>query len=154
MKIRKFQTKDTKEAALLARNVFMKYNGLDYFEKEGVERTLIALDPEKNPNLSEDFKKTSIFYVAEEGNKIIGIIRGTKERMNSFFVDESYQKKGIGRKLVSKFEETAKKSGSQKIKVEASLYAVPFYQKVGYKKSTGMRNFKGLKVFPMRKTLT
>jgi len=32
-------------------------------------------------------------------------------------------------------------------------YAAPFYQKIGYKKTTGIRNFRGLKVYPMKKAL-
>ena len=33
------------------------------------------------------------------------------------------------------------------------MYAVPFYQKIGYKKTTGIRNLHGLKVQPMKKVL-
>jgi hypothetical protein len=36
-------------------------------------------------------------------------------------------------------------------KITASLYAVPFYSKMGCKKTTGIRSFHGLKVQPMKK---
>ena len=55
--------------------------------------------------------------------------------------------------LVKKFERNAQKYGSKKIKIRASLFAVPFYKKMGYKKTTGIRNFKGLKIQPMKKIL-
>jgi hypothetical protein len=39
------------------------------------------------------------------------------------------------------------------IRIRSSLYAVPFYRKLGYKKSTGVRGFKGLKMQPIIKKL-
>jgi N-acetylglutamate synthase-like GNAT family acetyltransferase len=153
MKIRGFQKKDTKEVALLAMKTFEKYNGSDYFEKEGIQKTIDAFNPKKNSNLSDDFKKTPIFYVAEENNKIVGMVRGTINKLTSLFVDGREHKKGIGKQLVDKFENEAKRKGSKQIKLNASLHATYFYQKMGYKKSTGIRNFKGLKVYPMKKVL-
>ena len=83
MKIRKFQKKDTNEVALLAMKTFKKYNSSDYFKKEGIKKTLDAFNPNENLHLSEDFKKTPIFYVAEEKNKIVGMIRGTTNKLTS-----------------------------------------------------------------------
>ncbi len=53
---------------------------------------------------------------------------------------------------IEKFEKEAKKNSSY-IKTRASLFAVPFYRKMGYKKTTGIRKFKGLKIQPMKKIL-
>jgi hypothetical protein len=41
--------------------------------------------------------------------------------------------------------------GSDEIQIRASLYASAFYQKQGYKKTTGIRSFHGLKIQPMKK---
>lgn len=81
------------------------------------------------------------------------MIRGRKGRIINLFVVGKHHQKGIGKLLVNRFELESRKQGSKEIKVRASLYAVPFYQKMGYKKTTGIRNFRGLKVWPMRKEL-
>jgi histone acetyltransferase (RNA polymerase elongator complex component) len=155
MNIRKFRKQDTKEVALLAMNTFEKYNGSDFFSKDGVEKTLDFFDPSKNTEkeLQEKFAKTPIFYVAEENNKIVGMIRGLPNKISSLFVDETQHKKGVGKKLMLQFEKEAKEKKSEYIKVKASLFATSFYQKVGYKKTTGIRNFMGLKVYNMKKVL-
>ena len=153
MKIRKFQKNDMDEVASLAMRTFSKYNKADYFKKEAINDMMDRFNPRKNPHLAQDFQKTPIFYVAEENNKIIGMVRGRIGKLTTLFVEGKQHKKGIGRKLVERFEREAKRQGSKKIKINASLHAIPFYQKMGYKKSTGMRNFKGLKVYPMKKIL-
>jgi hypothetical protein len=37
--------------------------------------------------------------------------------------------------------------------LRGSLYATPFYQSMGYRKTTGVRKLHGLKIQPMRKEL-
>ncbi len=155
MKIRKLQKEDVEGVTLLIFNTFKKFNSEDYFEKEGVQRYLDMYDIKKNTpeELYKKFRKSSFFYVATEGERIIGIIRGNPEKISNLYVSGSCHKRGVGRKLVNKFEFVAKKEGAKKIKVNASLYAVPFYEKVGYKKTTGIRNLKGIKVWPMKKII-
>ncbi len=81
------------------------------------------------------------------------MIRGNPGKIINLYVSGSYHKRGIGRKLVNKFESIAKKEGAKEIKIKASLYAVPFYEKMGYRKTTGVRNFKGIKAWPMKKIM-
>ena len=85
----------------------------------------------------------------EFGFKTIGVIRGRPNRIFNLFVDSNYHKKGVGRRLVEMFEKKAFAHKSKIIKISASLYAVPFYQRRGYKKTTGLRKLFGLKVQPM-----
>jgi GNAT superfamily N-acetyltransferase len=155
MEIRKFKKGDTKAVARLIVRTFKKYNGEDFFDQEGVSKTLDLFDIKKNTEeqLIERFKKTPIFYVAEVDGKIIGMIRGLPNKISSFFVDGQEQGKGVGKKLIRRFELEAKKRKSEYIKIRASLYATAFYQKRGYKKTTGIRNFMGLKVYNMKRSL-
>jgi GNAT superfamily N-acetyltransferase len=81
------------------------------------------------------------------------MIRGRPERITNLYVDGKYHKRGVGRLLLNKFEAEAKKLKSKEIKTRASLYAAPFYEKMGYKKTTGVRNFRGLKIWPMKKII-
>lgn len=152
--IRKFKISETKKVANLIRVVFLKYNK-NGSSKNAVEKYLNFYKTDKN-NISktqETFLKSPIFFVAIIDKKNIGVIRGRKDRIVNLFVDGSYHKQGIGRKLVKKFENEAKKDSSKEIKIRASLFSAPFYERIGYKKTTGIRNFMGLKIQPMKKVL-
>ena len=96
--------------------------------------------------------------VAQEGGEIRGVLRGKAGRLHSLFVDERYHGQGVGRKLLERFEDECLRQGATVITLASSLYAVPFYAKMGYKKSTGVRSgrcFDGQEFpyQPMRKVL-
>jgi N-acetylglutamate synthase-like GNAT family acetyltransferase len=100
-----------------------------------------------------------MLYVAVEDGRIVGVLRGRKNVLASLFVDGTYHRRGVGRKLVERFEKDSRKLGVDWIRVAATLYAVPFYQSMGYKKTTGVRtclSFEGtdLKQQPMKKRFT
>ncbi len=154
LKIRKFKKSDIEEVVNLIRDVYKEFNNKEG-TKEAVQKYIDYYDPSKNPKakLIERFLNDKIFYVATKNNKIIGIIRGQTNKITNLFVNGKHHKQGIGKKLVTKFETDAKKQGAKEIKIKASLYATKFYQKLGYKKTTGIRNFRGLKMQPMLKKL-
>jgi GNAT superfamily N-acetyltransferase len=102
---------------------------------------------------------SEVVLVAEERAEIVGVLRGRKERLASLFVRGDRHRQGIGRALVERFERESLRQGVTVIRVAATLYAVPFYHKIGYKRSTGVRagrsfEGRGLMVQPMRKVLT
>ena len=99
-----------------------------------------------------------MLFVAEDDGKIVGVLRGRRERLASLFVSGDHQRQGIGRKLVKRFEQESIKQGVTVIRVAATLFAVPFYTAMEYKRSTGLRvgwsfEGQGLPVQPMRKVL-
>ena len=155
MRFRKFKKSDIRQIAKIKNSVFSSFNKSEYFEKEFGSKYLSHTNPNKtDQELLEAFKiKDSIFYIAEENDKIFGYIKGRKNRIGNLFILGKTHKKGLGRKLVNLFEKEAKKQNSREIKIHSSIYAVPFYKKMGYKKTTGIRNFHGLKVQPMKKVL-
>lgn len=156
MKFRKFKKEDIRQIAEIKNSVFRKFNSSEYFKEEAIDLYLDFTDPKKSDKeLLEAFfiSDKSIFYVAEENNKIIGFIKGSKDRIGNLFVLGSSHKKGVGRKLVELLEKEAKKQNSKEIKIRSSIYAIPFYQKMGYKKTTGVRNLHNLKIQPMKKLL-
>ena len=85
--------------------------------------------------------------------KDIAVATGTVDELVRLFVHHRYHGKGIGRNLMQRFEQECLRKGSTSIRIRSSLYAVPFYLKMGGKKTTGMRNFKGLKCQSMKKIL-
>lgn len=102
--------------------------------------------------------QADITLVAEVDNIIAGILRGRSDKLQSLFVRKNYQRQGIGTQLISEFERYCRQEGAAFIKVQATLYAVPFYLASGYKKTTGIRKMRsfdgpGLPYQPMKKIL-
>lgn len=154
MKIRKFKISDTISVANLISKTFATFNNKEG-TKKAVQKYIDLYNPKKNDveNIKKGFLRTPLFFVAGEKGKIIGIVRGTKNRVVNLFVYGEHHGKGVGKKLMQKFEQKARKYYSKEIRMRASLFAIKFYQGIGYKKTTGIRNFMGLKVQPMRKVL-
>jgi len=102
--------------------------------------------------------RSEVVLVAEEAGEIVGVLRGRVERLASLFVRGDRHREGIGRRLVARFEQESRGQGVTVIRVASTLYAVPFYSKMGYKRSTGVRagwsfEGRGLRYQPMKKTL-
>jgi GNAT superfamily N-acetyltransferase len=102
--------------------------------------------------------RSEVVLVAEVEGEIVGVLRGRRERLASLFVRGDHHRQGIGRRLVERFEQTCRGQGVTVIRVAATHYAVPFYLKMGYKRSTGMRagwsfEGRGLTYQPMKKIL-
>ena len=100
-----------------------------------------------------------MLYVAEDGKEVVGVLRGRANVLASLFVCGDRHRQGIGRKLVERFERDSREQGIEWIRVAATVFAVPFYQSIGYKKTTGIRpcrSFDGtdLTYQPMKKKLT
>jgi len=103
-------------------------------------------------------------WVAEAEGEIVGVVRGgsTDHRgrtvLSSLFVDGQRHRRGVGRMLVERFEQEYVERGVEVFKLSATLYAVPFYLKMGYQRSTGVRTMasfgeSGLAYQPMKKTV-
>ncbi len=102
--------------------------------------------------------RTDKIFVAVDGDQIVGVLRCKPGRLQSLFVSGDHHHLGIGRRLAECCEQACARWGSRNITLAATLYAVPFYQALGYKKSTGVRtgwSFSGygLRYQPMKKVL-
>lgn len=102
--------------------------------------------------------RSEMVLVAEDEGEIVGVLRGRKGRLGSLFVRGDYHRRGVGRSLVAHFEQMCLGQGVAEIKVASTLYAVPFYTRMGYKKTTGVRSGRsfegsGLPWQPMKKRL-
>ena len=102
--------------------------------------------------------RSEMVFVAEDDGEIMGVLRGRRERLASLFVRGDHHRRGIGRRLVERFEQASLEQGVKVIRVAATLYGVPFYLAMGYKRSTGLRSGwsfegRGLVYQPMRKVL-
>ena len=100
--------------------------------------------------------KKYISYVAKDAGNIIGMVQGSIRNgygsIGLLFVDKRYHRKGIGTGLMKKAESRIKKEVDV-VKLYSSTYALEFYQKVGYFRTTGIRSRKGIIYYPMKKNL-
>ncbi len=163
MKIRQYRESDALAVGRLIATTYRKYN-LSHADPEEQDRLLgpfrhaFSDDPNHQDAIGA-VVRSPILYVAEDGKDIVGVLRGRENVLASLFVRGDHHGKGIGRKLVERFERDSRKQGVEWIRVAATLFAVPFYQSLGYKKTTGVRrchSFEGtdLTQQPMRKRFT
>ena len=85
-----------------------------------------------------DLEKDDIHFVATHDQDIIGclLVRPMSKtiiKLRQVAVSFSYQKKGIGQKLVAASEAYALSHGFQKIELSARIDSVPFYERLGYR---------------------
>jgi len=129
MRIRKFRKEDARNVSDLIRKCLREVNSKDYSKKvidfmtsHFSHKTIIA-----------NSEKRQIF-VAVEKEKIIGTASIHDDVILTVFVNPKIQGEGIGKKLMAKVENEAKKNGFKSVKLPSSITAIDFYKKLGYKK--------------------
>ena len=159
--IRPYRASDAEHVGRLIADTYSEFN-LSTASPEERDR---LLGPFKHARSAEQSHQEAIarvlsadmVLVAEEDGEIVGVLRGRTDRLQSLFVRGDHHRRGIGRNLVACFEQACREQGASEIRLVATLYAVPFYQAMGYKKTTGVRSgrsFEGrLDWQPMKKVL-
>ncbi len=160
--IRPYRESDVVSVGKLIADTYSKFN-LDFAPPEERGKLLGPFSHARSTEKSHreavaQAIRSAVVLVAVDNGKIVGVLRGRKERLASLFVRGDHHRQGIGRRLVEHFERECIRQGDGKIGIAATLYAVPFYLKMGYKRITGVRNgwsFEGtgLKYQPMKKVL-
>ena len=92
-----------------------------------------------------------LLLTAKRGDMPIGLVDiRDNYHICLFFVDRHEQHKGVGRAL---FEEMCRRLGphlDSGLEVYASLYAVPIYEKLGFRKTSGVQLKNGIRFVEMR----
>lgn len=137
--IRPYTPQDAPQVGILIADTFGTFN-LDYATPEERERLLGPFRHAHSDNPAHrqaivEVLAASMIFVAEDAGKIVGVLRGRPDRLQSLFVDETWHRQGIGRRLVERFEEACRHQGATEIQCAATLYAVPFYLRMGYEKT-------------------
>ena len=84
-------------------------------------------------NLNRFLRETETFFVFLENKNVLATCRITKRNeICTVYVKPGYQKMGIGKQMVKKLEDRARKSGIKKVHVHAFVSAIGFYEKLGY----------------------
>lgn len=154
IKIRKYRREDVRAVAALISETYSRFNSQEG-TKRAVREYIMSYDSKgkKTEDIHKRFFHTPNCFVALAGSRVIGMVRGIENRLINLFVNGDYHRQDIARRLIQRFEKTCLKANFTHIVLRGSLYATPFYESVGYKKTTGVRNFHGLKVQPMKKRL-
>ncbi|MBE8965949.1 GNAT family N-acetyltransferase [Nostocales cyanobacterium LEGE 12452] len=113
-------------------------------------------DKPDGSNILKNMKAES-FWVAVEGDVVIGFASFIVDELIGLYVHPKYQGKGIGRALVQHFCDKATEQGIDKVITTASLYAEGFYLRLGFtaiqKAPHYLRNGIVVPVTKMSKTL-
>jgi GNAT superfamily N-acetyltransferase len=160
--VRTYEESDAPSVGRLIADTYSEYN-LDFLPAEARAPFLGPFQHARSPNTAHSEAiarviRSEMVFVAEDDGQIVGVLRGRKERLASLFVRGDHHRQGIGRRLVERFEQASLEQEIGAIRVAATLYAVPFYLAMGYKRSTGVRSGwsfegRGLPYQPMRKVL-
>lgn len=130
MIIREMNFNDIAGVNLLVKEVFDKFMSADYTD-EGIKNFYEFISP---ASLRERLSSGNLFFIAERDEIIAGVIElRDKSHIALFYVKESFQGTGTGRKL---FEHAMKNSltvpTDRVITVNSSTYAEPVYKKFGF----------------------
>ena len=111
-----------------------------YYPQSIIQKTIKALDEDGIKNRAS----WTHFYVVKDEDKIIGCGAigpywgsETESSLFTIFVDPKMQGKGIGKQIIKTLEQDEYFIRAKRIEIPASLFAIPFYLKMGYKHKNG-----------------
>ena len=132
--IRHATTDDIYPALDLALRVFTEYEAPEY-PPEGLPHFIADIEAKKQ-SLDMYQLGQRLMIIAQDGNKIIGMLESTAKNnnghINTLFVDGVYHRQGIATALMENMVCVLKLRGYNKITVNSSPYGLPFYQHFGF----------------------
>ena len=95
----------------------------------------------KKPESYEESIHSKEFFVAEEGGVIVGfgVLNQASAEVEAVYVSPEAGRRGIGLAVLRKLEERAGALGLRVLRLNASLNAVPFYERAGYVAQEGSK---------------
>ena len=139
--IRKIRQEEIEKALLLVWQVFQQYEAPDYTQ-EGSAEFYKSIHDEKY--LSE-----LCWYGAFVQDDLVGVLatRSAGAHIALFFVEGKYHRQGIGKQL---YQAARAANHSNMMAVNSSPYAVPVYQKLGFRNTGSEQVVNGLRFTPMK----
>ena len=136
---RRLLSDEIKDATELMWDVFLQFVASEYSE-EGIQAFRASLDDqERNAAMT--------WYGAFENGHLVGVLCMRKpQHIGDFFVRADFQGKGHGRQLFARMKEDYT---DQHFTVNSSPYAVPIYQKLGFRAIGPEQVVDGLRFIPM-----
>lgn len=136
------------EAMGLAWKTFLEFEA-DIYTPEGI-RSFEDFITDSGLKRMFDMGAYQMISAFDQG-KMIGMITLRNEmHISLLFVDRNYHKHGVGRALIGRMADYAKRElGQEKLTVNASPYGVGFYHKIGFKDLGPERQQDGIIYTPM-----
>ncbi len=137
---RKLTASEYDQALTLAWKVFLQYEAPEY-SKEGIDAFYQSIHDERYLSQLE-------VYGAFSEEEIVGVMatRNEGSHVALFFVEEKYQKRGIGKEL---FRLVWEYNTTGTMTVNSSPYAVPVYHRLGFVDTDSEQVTDGLRYTPM-----
>ena len=105
-------------------------------------------------NEFDEYDKTSLFALLYEGDKPVGTARIAETaagiKIGRIAILKECRGKGYGADIVKAVTDRAFDMGADKVLVDAQNYAVPFYEKLGFKKRPNDFSGCGMSMWKMR----
>jgi len=117
-----------KEAVELIKRVLNEVNSKDYSPSE-IEAMKSFQSEEK---LKEKLEQGGIYFIALDGNKLVGTGGLVGNEVSRVFVDSLYSGLGIGKELMLMIEDEARKRKLGSIFLGSTTTAKSFYEKCGF----------------------
>ena len=139
-------------------------------DAEGISRFIIALSEEfivgeftshgrahfledhSTPNVAQRLAGDFRFYLAEDAGGIAGVVAiRANSHLYYLFVGKPHQRAGLSRRLWLRVRDDCLALGNPgKFTVNASNYAVPAYEKLGFRRTESRREKNGVQYNPMQ----
>jgi GNAT superfamily N-acetyltransferase len=119
------------------------------FSSEGIQEFLRYVEPGA---LAQRAQADHFVWVAVAHDEIVGMVEvRDHNHVSLFFVDARYHRRGIGRELIQRALDTCRhnRQNLQQIDVNSSPYAVPVYQKLGFRQTGAEQVENGIRFIPM-----
>lgn len=162
--IRPYREQDSIQAGILladctAHNDLEDINPREQADYLGAFINARSQEPSHQQQIAILIQAPYMLVAQQDQGQIKGLLRATPERVLTLCVHDWHFFQDIGRQLLEYFEQDRLAHAITQIKVAAPLFAVPFYLRLGYKRSTGIRSTPAFPAGsllrqPMKKTLT
>lgn len=119
------------------------------FPPEGVEEFLRYIQPDV---LRQRSATNHFALLAELGDEVVGVIELRDcEHISLYFVDRAHMGRGIGNELWRRALAICRRERPDlaEISVNSSLYAVPIYERLGFRQTKPEQMVNGIRFVPM-----
>ena len=129
MKIRKFRDADARRTSYLIRRTLRVSNGPDYDTK-----TIDSFVAHFSPSTLRKLSRERDIFVVEDNGRLLATGSLAGRTVAAFFVNPRFQRQGVGTALLKHIERAAARGRVERLRVNSSFTALPFYRLHGYRR--------------------